>query len=90
MRFFKEFYFQFQELLLDIRATRKDEEEVTTEVLESWEDSLHDLDKVFRDRLFLLCIAAEKGWRIAGEVAFRKNGNVCLQRKGQTEFLTFL
>lgn len=34
------------------------------------------MDKTCRDRLFILTIAAEKGWKVASEVAFAKTGNL--------------
>ncbi len=74
MKFFKNFYLKFQDFLLMLRSTRKEKAKVTTELLDDWEDDLHDLDKIFREKLFILCIAAEKGWKIAGEVAFLKKG----------------
>jgi hypothetical protein len=30
------------------------------------------MDKLLRDRLFILTIAAEGGWKMASDVAFRK------------------
>ena len=76
MQFFKSFYFIHQKLLLSIRETRKGNREQDEDDLEQWEDLLHEMDKVFRDRMFILTIAAEKGWKIAGEVAFRKKGRI--------------
>ncbi len=81
MQFFKSFYFLHQKLLLKIRQTRKGERDQEEDDLEEWEDTLHEMDSVFRERLFILTIAAEKGWKIAGDVAFRKKGNVWLERQ---------
>jgi len=33
------------------------------------------VDEVLRERLFILTIAAERGWRLASRVAFRKKGD---------------
>jgi len=33
------------------------------------------VDEILRQRLFILVIAAERGWRLASRVAFRKKGN---------------
>jgi len=33
------------------------------------------VDSVLRERLFILIIAAERGWRLASRVAFRKKGD---------------
>jgi len=33
------------------------------------------VDDIFRERLFILTIAAERGWRLASRVAFRKKGD---------------
>ncbi len=57
-----------------MRAVRKDGIEPTTEMVAEWETSMLEQDKVHRERLFILSIAAEKGWRIASEVAFIKKG----------------
>lgn len=34
------------------------------------------IDKALRERLFILTVAAEEGWRVASEVAFSKRGNL--------------
>jgi len=51
------------------------------ETVEDWIDKIKNVDKVLRDRLFILTVAAEEGWRVAGEVAFAKKG-----RKGKEGF----
>jgi len=33
------------------------------------------MDDKFRERIFILTVAAEEGWKIASEVAFQKKGN---------------
>ncbi len=45
-------------------------------VIEKWEKTVFEIDKVLRDRLFLLVIAAEKGWRVASDVAFFAKGDL--------------
>ena len=57
-----------------MRAVRKDGIEPTVEMVKEWEDAVTEIDKTHRDRIFILTIAAEKGWRIASEVAFIKKG----------------
>ena len=74
MQFFKQLYPSHQAMTLQLRAARRGELEVTPEVLRVWEESQLEQDEVLRQRLFILTIAAEKGWKIAGEVAFRKKG----------------
>ncbi len=71
---FKSFYKKHQDMLLQMRAVRKDGLEPTTELVALWEQSMMEMDKVHRERLFILTIAFEKGWRIASEVAFIKKG----------------
>lgn len=34
-----------------------------------------EVDKALRDRLYVLTVAAEKGWRVAGDLAFGMKGN---------------
>ncbi len=43
-------------------------------MLLEWEDLAKQSDQASRDRLFVLTIAAEKGWSIASDVAFRMKG----------------
>ena len=57
-----------------MRAVRKDGVEATLEMIEEWETSMIEMDKIHRERIFILTITAEKGWRIASEVAFIKKG----------------
>lgn len=66
----------FQDLFLQVRGIRKGDKAFSEEVLKSWERDLLEMDEILRDRLFLLCIAAEEGWQTAAEVAFRKKGNM--------------
>ncbi len=63
-------------MFLQMRAVVKGDVEVTSDMCEVWHDEMIQLDKLFRDRLFILTIAAEGGWRIASEVAFRKKVHI--------------
>ncbi len=48
---------------------------ITQEMIEDWVEDLADVDKVMRDRLFVLTVAAERGWRVASDLAFAMKGN---------------
>ncbi len=72
MLFYRQFYPKFQQMFLQMRAVVKGDTDVTPDMCEIWHDEMITLDKLLRDRLFILTIAAEGGWRIASEVAFRK------------------
>jgi hypothetical protein len=43
-------------------------------MLQEWEELLKESDKASRDRLFILTIAAEKGWAVAADVAAGMRG----------------
>ncbi len=75
MTFLDDLYPQFQDLLLQIRAIRKGDAAFSETILKRWEESCIEMDEIFRDRLFLLVVAAEEGWTIASDVAFRKRSN---------------
>lgn len=63
-----------QDMLLQMRAVRKGDVEMSDDFLKKWEENLLEMDKLTRERLFILTIAAEKGWKVASQVAFRKKG----------------
>ncbi len=68
-------YPTLQDLILEVRTHRLGgEEEVPMETVRTWEEKLMKVDKVIRDRLFILTIAAERGWRVATDVAFNMKG----------------
>lgn len=72
---YESFYPKFQDFFMEIRKCRKDEDvRITQRVLERWEKTLVEIDKVHRDRLFILIVAAEKGWKVAADVAFGMKG----------------
>ncbi len=69
------YYPVLQDLILEVRSYRKDgAESVPMEKVAEWEAKLYTVDKVMRDRLFILTIAAERGWRVATDVAFNMKG----------------
>ncbi len=43
--------------------------------MRQWEDELIEIDAAVRNRLYILTVAAEKGWRVAGDLAFGMKGN---------------
>ena len=68
-------YPTLQDLILEVRGYRRDgAEEVRMETIRTWEEKLMSVDKVIRDRLFILTIAAERGWRVATDVSFNMKG----------------
>jgi hypothetical protein len=72
MQFYRGFYPKFQDMFLQMRAVVKGDVEVTKDFCEVWHSEMLKMDKLLRDRLFILTIAAEGGWKMASEVAFRK------------------
>ncbi len=75
MQFFKAFYPALQKVLLVTRGLDKGDAEPDRRTLRSLAKMVMDIDQVARDRLFICTIAAEKGWKTAGAVAFRKKGD---------------
>jgi hypothetical protein len=51
------------------------EERVTQERIEKWVEDLIEIDKAMRDRLFVLTVAAQKGWKVAADLAFYMKGS---------------
>ncbi len=43
-----------------------------------WEQDLIEVDKAVRDRLYVLTVAAEKGWKVASDLAFGLKGRAFL------------
>ena len=43
-------------------------------MLQEWEDLMKESDKASRDRLFVLTVAAEKGWSVAADLAAGMRG----------------
>ncbi len=39
-----------------------------------WEALVMEVDKAMRDRIFVLTVAAERGWRVASDMAFYMKG----------------
>jgi hypothetical protein len=54
-----------QDLYMEIRAARRGGQDVPQETIVRWEQHIKAIDKVTRDRLFVLTVAAEKGWPVA-------------------------
>lgn len=75
MATFEACYPQVQDLVLAIRRFRKgDQREIDEDELEEWEDLIMEVDKAMRDRIFILTVAAEKGWKVASDMAFNMKG----------------
>lgn len=72
---FEACYPSVQDLALAIRKFRKDEErEIDEETIQEWEELIFEVDKVMRDRIFVLTVAAERGWRVASDMCFNMKG----------------
>jgi len=56
----------------------KSGEEVTVEDVKDWLVEVKEIDKLLRDRLYVLTVAAELGWRVASDMASNKKGNTTL------------
>ena len=58
-----------------------------------WEDQIKVIDKVTRDRLFILTVAAEKGWAVGSDLVARMRGIDrwcwCWDRSDCRQFLVF-
>ena len=77
---FEESYPQLQDLIIAIRNFRKEgESEIDAETIKEWETLALQIDKVMRDRIFILIVAAERGWRVATDTAFNMKGNLKVQ-----------
>ena len=68
------YYPQLQDLFVKIRKARKSDDDITKDMAKDWEEALKEIDKVNRDRLFILTVAAEKGWVVAADLAFGMRG----------------
>jgi len=64
------YYIPFQMVFMKMREARKNHTPVTEEMLLEWEELMKESDQASRDRLFVLTVAAEKGWTVASDVAF--------------------
>ncbi len=61
---------------MGIRTFRKEKTtEISEETIREWEEWVFQVDKVMRDRIFILTVAAERGWRVASDTAFNMKGN---------------
>ncbi len=43
-------------------------------MLRQWEEELIEIDAAVRSRLYILTVAAEKGWKVTGDLAFGMKG----------------
>jgi hypothetical protein len=76
MAMYDAFYPLLQDLLLSLRKVMKNKDaRVTQGMIEDWVDDVIEIDKIARDRLFVLTVAAERGWRVASDLAFAMKGN---------------
>ncbi len=74
-------YPPMQDMLMQLRAIRKGDVEMSEEFLTKWEKKLLEIDTCTRERLFILTVAAEKGWKVANQLAFRKKGIINLRKR---------
>ncbi len=63
-----------QDLYMDVRAHRRAGQDVPVAIVSEWEERIKVVDKVTRDRLFILTVAAEKGWAVASDLAAGMRG----------------
>lgn len=75
MAYFEEHYEKQQDLLLEIKQAKLGREGATRAQVKSWDKQIRKLDELEKERIFILTIAAEEGWKTAAEVAFTKRGN---------------
>ncbi len=79
---YESFYPALQDHLLEMRDLMKDKDKkVTQDMIEKWVEDLTEVDKVLRDRLFVLTVAAQKGWKVATELAFYMKGRIVITRR---------
>ena len=76
IKFMEEVYPSFQDHFLQVRALQKGDTAFSQDLCDEWVENLMEMDTAFREKLFILVIAAEEGWQIASEVAFRKTGTL--------------
>jgi hypothetical protein len=75
MQVYDAFYPKLQDLLLSLRKVmKKKESRITQGMIEDWVDDVAEIDKILRDRLFVLTVAAERGWRVASDLSFAMKG----------------
>jgi len=55
---------------LEMREKVSSGKETTTEDVADWLKEVKEIDKLLRDRLFVLTVAAELGWHVASDMAF--------------------
>jgi hypothetical protein len=66
---------ELQQLYSEIRDARRAGEDVPIETVQDWEILVKRVDKVTRDRLFVLTVAAEKGWAVAADLVAEMRGD---------------
>ncbi len=72
---YESFYPALQDLLLEMRELKNDRDKrITQEMIEKWAQDLTEIDKAIRDRLFVVTVAAQKGWKVASELSFYMKG----------------
>lgn len=72
-----------QELILEVREKLQEMGEddqpsarVTRAELKRWRKELEKIDTIHRERILTLTVAAECGWKVAGDMAFIKKGAI--------------
>lgn len=58
-----------------MRAARKAGVPVPVETLKVWEKQMKKMDTLERERIYILTVAAEEGWKTASELSFSIKGN---------------
>jgi len=87
---YDEVYPPLQEVILEVREKVQemsdDDVTVTKSELKRWRNELIKIDKIHRERILTLTVAAECGWKVAGDMAFIKKGTNPLQDRGKKSF----
>ncbi len=45
-------------------------------MVEEWYEDVEEIDKIMRDRLLILTVAAERGWKVASDLSFAMKGKL--------------
>jgi len=74
-------YPPFQDVLISLGKKVKElksgkSDEIKLEDLKEWRDSLRQVDKTMRDRMQVMTVAAECGWKVATDMSFIKKGTM--------------
>lgn len=84
-------YPPLQELILEVREKiqemTEDDGKVTKAELKRWRNELQKIDTIHRERILTLTVAAECGWKVAGDMVFIKKGTEPFEAREVSQFL---